>query len=423
MFAEDEAVPIPLIARLWRTTVGLTEDQARTLCKDLERLSLLSLTPENCGQITLHDVIRDYLRSDLGEAALTGLHSRLVDSVAADLPPAEPLAPSTPDPGRAWWLVQEGYLLDHLIAHLVAAEGIDQAEAVAGDLRWLETRLAQRGPIAPWSDFTSIPSPAAAGHARTIAQAAHLLTPTVPADALINVLYSRLEPLPHWHAQVVARQQLPPLQPFLTNQWPPPDVPDPALQRLLTGHAGRVRSVAISPDGTWLATAYADGTVRLWDGSSQTLASGSSDPASRTNSVAFPPDGSWLATADGDGEVRLWDPTSRSCTGALTDTGPVFSVAISPDGTWLATASLDGTVRLWDLDSEVIATLVRTESPLHACVWTADGRSLAVAGARTSSLQISSLTFRRQLFQPPCRAVRFGDELPHKIASHIPIRR
>ncbi|MFF1918900.1 WD40 repeat domain-containing protein, partial [Streptomyces sp. NPDC058239] len=31
------------------------------------------------------------------------------------------------------------------------------------------------------------------------------------------------------------------------------------------GHTGTVNSVAIAPDGTWLATAGTDGTARVWD--------------------------------------------------------------------------------------------------------------------------------------------------------------
>jgi WD40 repeat protein len=349
IFAEDESIPIPVIALLWQETGQMSEDQTRILCRNLERLSLLSLDPHNGGTISLHDVIRDYLRSRLGPTALSRLNSLLINVIAASLPPAQPLAPTTPDPEHAWWQLEDGYVLDHLIDHLLAAGRIASAEAVAGDLRWVETRLAQRGPTAPRTDLTRIDTSHARSLARSLAQAAHLLTPTDPPQALTGVLHTRLDAHPHWKPQIAARQLDPAYRPCLTNHWPLPDAPSPAMDHTFTGHTDYVYSVAISPDGTWLATTSDDQTVRIWDRTTGTCTATLTGHTGPVNSVAISPDGTWLATTSDDQTVRIWDRTTGTCTATLTGhTGPVNSVAISPDGTWLATTSDDQTVRIWD---------------------------------------------------------------------------
>ena len=68
--------------------------------------------------------------------------------------------------------------------------------------------------------------------------------------------------------------------------------------------------------------------------------------------VAFSPDGKLLASADADGTVRLWNPATRQPVGAPIQTGArggVDAVAFSPDGKLLASADTDGTVRLWQV--------------------------------------------------------------------------
>ena len=76
--------------------------------------------------------------------------------------------------------------------------------------------------------------------------------------------------------------------------------------------------------------------------------------------AVFSPDSSLLATAGADGLVRLWDVALHRQVGAPITTvaagqGPssvgVGAVAFSPDGSVLATAEADGTARLWDVDA------------------------------------------------------------------------
>jgi len=114
------------------------------------------LDPEKGGRISLHDVVREYVRNVLAADSMTSLNALLIDAVAATLPVAHSLVATAADPERAWWQTRDGYLLDHLIDHLLAAGRSTAAEAAAGDLRWVEARLTQRGPSAPWNDLARI---------------------------------------------------------------------------------------------------------------------------------------------------------------------------------------------------------------------------------------------------------------------------
>ena len=60
------------------------------MCAGLNRVSLLSLNPAAGGQIQLHDVLRDYLRSRLGSDLLRQTNAALIDVAASTLPAAPP---------------------------------------------------------------------------------------------------------------------------------------------------------------------------------------------------------------------------------------------------------------------------------------------------------------------------------------------
>ncbi|MFB3049573.1 MAG: WD40 repeat domain-containing protein, partial [Acidimicrobiia bacterium] len=128
------------------------------------------------------------------------------------------------------------------------------------------------------------------------------------------------------------------------------------LEDEITG-APDARGMTFASDGSWLAVAWSDAQVRLWDlpsGQRGVVLDRSGDPTELARSR----DDTMLASASTDGTVRVfWLKEERPPITLTGHTGGVTGVAFDSTGRRLFTSGQDGTVRVYAIDVDDLISL------------------------------------------------------------------
>ncbi|KAJ5707365.1 hypothetical protein N7488_007166 [Penicillium malachiteum] len=183
----------------------------------------------------------------------------------------------------------------------------------------------------------------------------------------------------------------------------------------LDGHSQSVNSISWSPDGSRLAGISINNIVRVWDLATSQSMSTFEGYNTRVRPISWSPDGSCLASASWDTTVRIWDPVTGQSVFTLDGhSQSVNSISWSPDGSRLASASDDKIVVTWDPNTgQSLSALEGHTQAVSSITWSPDGTRLAsasddmtvriwdsVSSQTVTSQRLSTLTGHSQPVNP-----------------------
>ena len=136
-------------------------------------------------------------------------------------------------------------------------------------------------------------------------------------------------------------------------EWHPPW----KLFRVISGHLGWVRALAMEPGNQWFASGAGDRTIKIWDLASGTLKLTLTGHISTVRGLAVSPRHPYLFSCGEDKMVKCWDlETNKVIRHYHGHLSGVYTLSLHPTLNVLCTGGRDGVVRVWDM---------RTRSNIH----------------------------------------------------------
>ncbi|SMC53515.1 nSTAND1 domain-containing NTPase [Kibdelosporangium aridum] len=153
------------------------------------------------------------------------------------------------------------------------------------------------------------------------------------------------------------------------------------VRRIDTGHTGPMTSVAADHLGLEVASGGNDGRIEISSfgkGTTRAVLAPSSSPV---NDIEYSGDGRWMATAHADGMLRLWSLPNLSVHHEWRGPDGMESLAFSPDSQFVAGVGNDGAIRVWRTSGDGDPVLLNGHyGRVNGVSFSADGQYIVTAG-------------------------------------------
>ncbi|KAL0079996.1 WD40-repeat-containing domain protein [Phycomyces blakesleeanus] len=164
------------------------------------------------------------------------------------------------------------------------------------------------------------------------------------------------------------------------------------LMRVISGHLGWVRSVAVEPGNKWFATGAGDRTIKIWDMASGTLKLSLTGHISTVRGLAVSPRHPYLFSCGEDKMVKCWDleqnKVIRHYHGHLSG---VYALDLHPTLDVLVTSGRDATARVWDMRTKQCVHVLSGHTSTVSAVKCQEADPQVITGSMDSTIRLWDL--------------------------------
>jgi serine/threonine protein kinase/WD40 repeat protein len=169
------------------------------------------------------------------------------------------------------------------------------------------------------------------------------------------------------------------------------------IPRTLGSHLPEVYSLAILRNQETLVTGHADGVIRVWDLASERVVKELPKLPRRVEAIALSPDGTLVASSGPTNAVQLLNAATWEPVGTLETSANPWGVAWSADGTTLFSTTHAGTLEVFDSASRTRRKLITAHQRLAPGLAVSPDGAIVATSSEDGSLRLWDSKSLRQL--------------------------
>lgn len=174
--------------------------------------------------------------------------------------------------------------------------------------------------------------------------------------------------------------------------------PDWKLMRVISGHLGWVRCVAVEPHNRWFATGAGDRMIKIWDLASGELKVSLTGHISTVRGLAVSDRHPYLFSCGEDKLVKCWDlETNKVIRQYYGHLSGIYALSLHPTLDVFVTAGRDATARVWDIRTKAQVHVLSGHRGTIASVMCQESDPQVITGSMDSTVRLWDLVAGRTM--------------------------